>query len=461
MTVGGYEAMTFEDLAEETFELLREVSGMLASQEHALAHVTQKFNEQVVSDSIVYHLRMLAASYMKGNRQEFAGFVPDGKSVDGYCSEWLERPGEEIEQIGVILLVDILLKPVNFTIEIAMLDRTEGAEVNTFRFPAGTADQQAAVLGPTIYLLYRPGHYDILYKDMILAPSMQIPQDDIAANFVAFPTANYGWVGNTMDPAGAYTTFSDTMFMIPGFAPPSTSNFGVLKTPLESPIEQTFAPSPASTWFPSAPFINTTHGSSNDDHVSALPSPPQSVQSVTLTTQAEVSHLKADPEIKTVDQSAAPARRRKKTRSVNTQTQQQPQPQVVVQTSSPPHAQTHPSYQAPPQPQADSQTLSFPAPTPSRNPPHPAMMGGGLFRVSAFSIRSWEDHRANSDPGGASPIYQNSHFNTAHFNNPNFQPEEYCPGIREDGTVARSAGLRKRSRSPATGRPLPFRKRTL
>jgi ubiquitin thioesterase protein OTUB1 len=457
MSIGGYQAMTFEDFAEETFVLLKEVSDLMDSPDHALAHVMQKLNDASISDPIVYHLRMLAASYMKGNAQDFADFVPDGKTVDGYCADELERPGQEIEQMGIMLLVEILLKPVNFIIEIAMLDRSEGAEVNTYRFPAETTSQDPSNLGPIIYLLYRPGHYDILYKDLDGIVPVQLSPVDVAANFVTFPTMSYKWLGDTMDPS-AYASLDHPLFMIPGFAPPPT-DFSLLKTPIESPNEQAYTSSPVSVWMPSGHYVDT-FVPQLEDHTSALPSPPQSVQSVQLTTPVETSRLKPDPEAKIPGKSTLPSRRRKKAKSSSPQTQQPPLSHQVPQ-QAPHQPQSQPTIQGPIEIQPDPQTLALSTPALIRNPPHPAMTGDSLFRVSAFSIRSWNDHAASMDPGGLSPIYQNSHFNTAHFNNPNFQPEEYCPGIREDGTVARSAGLRKRSRSPVSGRPLPFRKRSM
>ena len=55
-------------------------------------------------------------------------------------------------------------------LEIAYLDRSDGVEVNVHRMPEEANGQSPADLGPIIYLLYRPGHYDILYRDAVLQP---------------------------------------------------------------------------------------------------------------------------------------------------------------------------------------------------------------------------------------------------------------------------------------------------
>jgi ubiquitin thioesterase protein OTUB1 len=62
----------------------------------------------------------------------------------------------EIDHLGMSALVDVLVKPAGFAVEILVLDRTPSDEANTFQF--SPVDQNSTPLRdpPTIRLLYRP-----------------------------------------------------------------------------------------------------------------------------------------------------------------------------------------------------------------------------------------------------------------------------------------------------------------
>jgi ubiquitin thioesterase protein OTUB1 len=125
--------------------------------------LTKRFNSQECSNAIIYHLRLLAGSWLKGDPAPYEPFVQD-LGVAGYCSDVIEKVDREIEHVGIMLLYNVLLKPLHIVLEIAYLDRSPGSQVNVYRFPDGASGQPASPLAPVIYLLYRPDHYDILYK---------------------------------------------------------------------------------------------------------------------------------------------------------------------------------------------------------------------------------------------------------------------------------------------------------
>lgn len=60
--------------------------------------------------------------------------------------------GKESDHIHIIALAGAL----DVAIRVEYMDRGAGASVTTHEFPDGSQ--------PKIWLLYRPGHYDILYK---------------------------------------------------------------------------------------------------------------------------------------------------------------------------------------------------------------------------------------------------------------------------------------------------------
>ncbi|UZP32396.1 hypothetical protein NXS19_000212 [Fusarium pseudograminearum] len=210
-TVGNYPY--WEEMADEVLDLLREVAQNVSSNPQYAHQLNQdKWNEPGTSDSMIYYLRLLVGTFIKNDPATYEPFLTDG--VAGYCAQQIDIPNREIDEISLSALVQILLKPVGFVLEVAMLDRSLGSEVNHFRWPQEANGQNEADLGPIIYLLYRPGHYDILYKLM----TTQVLR-------VSGFTHN---TNITTDQAnlGQYTTMNfDALSIIPGFS--SSAGMGV------------------------------------------------------------------------------------------------------------------------------------------------------------------------------------------------------------------------------------------
>lgn len=244
---GGVSAYVFQDFADETFLLLRKVSELIGNPEQAMRELLEAFNTPDVSNSIMYHFRLLASAYLKGNRETYGAFVTTGTGVDGYCQAVLERHNVEIDHLGLTLLVNVLLKPVGFVLEVAYLDRSPGSEVNMYRFPEEANNQHPSELGPIIHLLYRPDHYDILY------PPEQVT---LQVHRVASLSQNYE-IGST--PAGIQGfghLDMQALSFIPGIG--ASPGLGpIFNTTTASPLT-TYSPSPVSPWVPS-PFADPSH----------------------------------------------------------------------------------------------------------------------------------------------------------------------------------------------------------
>ncbi|KAF4979347.1 hypothetical protein FDECE_18075, partial [Fusarium decemcellulare] len=170
--VGGYSY--FEDFLDEMIGLLRDVAQNMNNPQLAQILVLERWNDPNSAGGLIYYLRLLAATYLKANANTYTGFLTNSPSIEEYCRTNVELPDREIEHLGIIALVHTLLKPVNFVLEIAYLDRSPGTQANQYRFPDEANGQPIANLGPIIYLLYRPDHYDILYQPPIPIPSAPI-----------------------------------------------------------------------------------------------------------------------------------------------------------------------------------------------------------------------------------------------------------------------------------------------
>lgn len=371
-------------MVEETTTLLRDMADLMdTSIQAAESLLLDRFNNPETSNAIVYHFRLLASSWLKANPQNYQDFIPDGGGVDEYRKNWLEPPNQEIEHIGMTLLIDILLKPAGFAVEVVYLDRSEGTHVNSHMFQSEDSNGQPTnPRGPIIYLLYRPGHYDILYKDL-LRQSIEMSQNIQVNRATNFSHQHSIQGTRSLD---AYQNM-DLLLSIPGVSMPSYSNFG--PSQYQSPISQTFAPTPSTALSAMSPMSPTGNSVST----------PQSATSAT----------------------SLPSR--STFTSINTPTPILTSPHLFqnTQTSLPIH--TLP----PPNPHAISSPTSMGIPVPS-------------FRPSKYEWAITADLQEGPVPSFQTSTFKNSHYNTAHYNNPNFQPEEWTPEEDGVGTSSRAGG---------------------
>ena len=118
---------------------------------------------------------MLTSAWMKTRPTDYEAYLET--SVIEYCAIVIEPFSVELDHVGVKALIDCLVIPADFRVEISYLDRSAGSEVNVHHFENGEH-----TFAPTLRLLYRPyvfmlintsvslpnmtlrGHYDIIYK---------------------------------------------------------------------------------------------------------------------------------------------------------------------------------------------------------------------------------------------------------------------------------------------------------
>jgi len=260
----GYQEYLFEDMVEETISLLKEICDKIGSREAAMDALAKRFNSRECSNAIIYHLRLLAGSWLKGDPAPYEPFVQD-LGVAGYCSDVIEKVDREIEHVGIMLLYNVLLKPVDIVLEIAYLDRSPGSQVNVYRFPDGANGQSTLPMSPVIYLLYRPDHYDILYRGLNI-------QVNRVAVFNQHPDISQ------QQPLDAYSSVDFvSLSMVPGLLTSTATGLSSLASPTgpspgpPQPVMTTeaFVPGP-----PQVPWIQTQF-----DH----PMTPQPMQTPTTT----------------------------------------------------------------------------------------------------------------------------------------------------------------------------------
>ncbi|CAK7273450.1 hypothetical protein SEPCBS57363_005658 [Sporothrix epigloea] len=273
--VGGYDPYVYEDMVEETEILFDAILKALPDTEHAIRVLTDAFNDDSVGNAIIYHLRLLAASYLKGNVETYEGFIAHDAGVIGYCQEWIERPNCEIDHLRVEVLTSILLKPSDIVLEIAYLDRSHGSSVTVYKFPDKNIGRLEETIVMRISLLFRPDHYDILYRPSLpseaaakaalaaihptLPANGTLPEQQSTADAKSLPILSYLPAGTVSADTGAQTFTAPTSYYdliaqqantpymqedTPGLTPGSSSNSPVLIPVMEQPATPAYA-SPA------------------------------------------------------------------------------------------------------------------------------------------------------------------------------------------------------------------------
>lgn len=144
----GYDESAIDMFWEMLVELLDQVPTLTLEALH------EKMNdENGVSPHVVWFCRALSATHIKLNVDQFAPFIMDENGnvdVEAFCRTEVEPVNHECEQVQIIALTDMLHVPV----AIEYLDGS--GETSCIVFPDGAQ--------PNVTLLYRPGHYDILYE---------------------------------------------------------------------------------------------------------------------------------------------------------------------------------------------------------------------------------------------------------------------------------------------------------
>ncbi|WOL03757.1 ubiquitin thioesterase otubain-like [Canna indica] len=160
----GYADFTFEDFFSIFIEQLESV---LQGSETSISHeeLLERSRDQSISDYVVMFFRFVTSGEIRRRADFFEPFIAglSNTSVDQFCKASVEPMGEESDHVHIIALSDALGVP----IRVVYLDRSScdpGAPtVNHHDFIPAESSASEPPPKPRVTLLYRPGHYDILY----------------------------------------------------------------------------------------------------------------------------------------------------------------------------------------------------------------------------------------------------------------------------------------------------------
>lgn len=148
----GFPSFTLEDFHETFMEVIKRVDPTDAAKDVDIkSELHSVFNEQGYSDYVVVYLRLITSGKLQEEADFYQNFIEGNFTIEEFRHQEVEPMYKESDHIHIIALCTAL----NVGVRVEYMDRGEGGKVKAHDFPEGT--------DPKVFLLYRPGHYDILY----------------------------------------------------------------------------------------------------------------------------------------------------------------------------------------------------------------------------------------------------------------------------------------------------------
>lgn len=156
----GYDMELLGDFYEPLSVFLRDIeSYKISGKSNKKDTLTSDYNIEHISDTIVCYLRLVTGAELKKADFIFSSFLPDTyDSIASFVSNEVEPMSLEADQLQVSALANAL----GIEIKIANLDHS-GKDLNYHSIEPGLSSEVILADGPTVGLLFKPGHYEILY----------------------------------------------------------------------------------------------------------------------------------------------------------------------------------------------------------------------------------------------------------------------------------------------------------
>ncbi|KAJ6133335.1 Ovarian tumor otubain [Penicillium samsonianum] len=212
----------YEIFVDATEDVLNRTHAAIQSGAQDESFLVEAFNEGYCSDAIITHFRILTSAWMKLNANRYQAFLP--MPLNQYCSSRIDPVKTEIDEVGLQALIDGVIEGSGFGVEILYLDRSEGDVVTPHQLSSNSPS------GATIRLLYRPGHYDLLYpaETLNMAPIVNL-QYGMTSDYSPWDQAALGFDVNS------------SLMAIPNLMQDTSFGMGAPMSPMPS-----VSPTPAS-----------------------------------------------------------------------------------------------------------------------------------------------------------------------------------------------------------------------
>lgn len=148
----GFEEYVLEDFQEMFLEKLE----LSLKNETTMDDIMAMFLDQGTAFGLVMYFRFMTSGYLKTNAILFENYIFDYNGMDHYCQTEVDPIDREADQISMMALISYVEIPIKIVYLDQNLQYLEGQEM--------VLPEDAKSENIHINMLYRPGHYDLLYK---------------------------------------------------------------------------------------------------------------------------------------------------------------------------------------------------------------------------------------------------------------------------------------------------------
>ncbi|CAF3533169.1 unnamed protein product [Adineta steineri] len=151
----GYSEFTVEDVRDVVIEIIDNIR-----KNPNETNLIECFCSENYSDYFVAYLRLFTSAYLQMNREFFENFIEDGRPMKQFCNTEVEPMTRESDNIHIIALTKAAVVP----LRVIYMDRSQQSTLTIHDFSAND-EEITETFQPMITVLYRPGHYDLLYEN--------------------------------------------------------------------------------------------------------------------------------------------------------------------------------------------------------------------------------------------------------------------------------------------------------
>ena len=155
LKAAGFDSVIYEDFSDCFWSFVEENSGTTSSSLQEAWEI-----DEYTSNMAVMLLRLLTSAHIRSNSEDYLAFIelgPQDANIGKWCERCVDAVGVDADQVQLLALA----KSLGILIVVANLGSgldVDDLQVNEFDFRSDPLND------PSICLLYRPGHYDLLYK---------------------------------------------------------------------------------------------------------------------------------------------------------------------------------------------------------------------------------------------------------------------------------------------------------
>lgn len=155
-----YEKVIYEDFSESFWSHLINNN----DDDHTKSTEAVWESDEYTSNMAIMFLRLLTSAHIRSHPDDYSAFIEmspqDSGSIEKWCERCVDAVGVDADQVQLIALAKTL-KICLVVVNLGSGLESDDLQINEFNFIS--TEKNTQIINLKIHLLYRPGHYDIIY----------------------------------------------------------------------------------------------------------------------------------------------------------------------------------------------------------------------------------------------------------------------------------------------------------